>query len=692
MKVQKSASQYVEAAYDEVEILDQVSSFWKKKEWQDSLLHYYKDDPDKLKELENSSKYWHTVQLLNSFMHQGPNGHHFVMVFEILGVNLLEIIKRYDYKGIPIPLVRELTKQCLVGLDYLHRIWNLIHTDLKPENVVIYLTKEELSKIKGEGMLKSSKMNEDNAKLVKKLIAWANGVPVKESPTFTEKPETDINNCQSEKYTETENIATEKSNCDTALTKKRQRKNKQKKVKKYIKQGKLPKNYHDLSKEEKDKLYNAVRAEIEKQNMEKEIAKISNSATPSMTRATQEESKPLNSEIDIELSDINIDQLNTDRRVIDKIDMKQQVEKSDVNKPDIPQLNINKAEKPQTYYNYGKEANKDGSNSLNLDPSQNDMNMPTKRGPKLGEDAILTIVDMGNGCWTHHHYTTEIQTRQYRSPETIIGVPYGTSADIWSLGCMVFELLTGDFAFEPKQSPNYSKDDDHLAQMIELLGPMPKNFALSGSHSKRYFDSTGHLRKIRGLNYWPLIRVLVEKYRFKRSEAEPWADFLMQTFTWDPEKRATAQQLLEHPWLKMEKNYDYKIPVDEFEVMLANIRQKEEAEKRKKELEIILKEGSLPPEEMAKRLNSENNSQLVEDDFELFAADVESYDENSVLPQSEKSISLGDGDSDQEIFDLFEGGGYGKGKALNNSFSGPYNNMENVHKDKGHNNQFDNIE
>lgn len=110
LKVQKSASHYVEAAYDEVEILDQVSSFWKKKEWQDSLKKYYKDDPKKLKEIE-SSKYCHTVQLLNSFMHQGPNGFHFVMVFEILGVNLLEIIKRYDYKGIPIPLVRELTKQ-----------------------------------------------------------------------------------------------------------------------------------------------------------------------------------------------------------------------------------------------------------------------------------------------------------------------------------------------------------------------------------------------------------------------------------------------------------------------------------------------------------------------------------------------------------------------------------------------------
>ena len=132
----------------------------------------------------------------------------------------------------------------------------------------------------------------------------------------------------------------------------------------------------------------------------------------------------------------------------------------------------------------------------------------TKRGPKLSENCHLTICDMGNGCWTHHHFTSQIQTRQYRSPETIIGYPYDTSADIWSFACMIFESLTGDFLFEPRKGYYYDKDDDHLAQMVELLGPCPKAMALAGKHSRRFFDKTGHLRKIRGLNYWPLHRVL----------------------------------------------------------------------------------------------------------------------------------------------------------------------------------------
>ena len=81
------------------------------------------------------------------------------MVFEILGVNLLEIMKRYDYKGIPIPIVRRIAKQILISLDYLHRYCKIIHTDLKPENVVVNLTKEELSEIMSKGQISTMNKN-----------------------------------------------------------------------------------------------------------------------------------------------------------------------------------------------------------------------------------------------------------------------------------------------------------------------------------------------------------------------------------------------------------------------------------------------------------------------------------------------------------------------------------------------------
>ena len=71
----------------------------------------------------------------------------------------------------------------------------------------------------------------------------------------------------------------------------------------------------------------------------------------------------------------------------------------------------------------------------------------------------VKIADLGNACWVDHHFTSDIQTRQYRSPEAIIQAKYGTCADMWSVGCMVFELLTGDYLFDPQPGSRYSKDD-----------------------------------------------------------------------------------------------------------------------------------------------------------------------------------------------------------------------------------------
>lgn len=59
------------------------------------------------------------------------------MVFEVLGENLLGLIKRHQTKGVPIGLVRQIGKQIILGLDYMHRSCGVIHTDLKPENVLV---------------------------------------------------------------------------------------------------------------------------------------------------------------------------------------------------------------------------------------------------------------------------------------------------------------------------------------------------------------------------------------------------------------------------------------------------------------------------------------------------------------------------------------------------------------------------
>ena len=103
---------------------------------------------------------------------------------------------------------------------------------------------------------------------------------------------------------------------------------------------------------------------------------------------------------------------------------------------------------------------------------------------------------------------------------------------------------------------------------MELLGRIPSTLALSGKHSKKFFDRNGNFKRIRGLNYWPLSKVLIEKYKFKEKEALAFADFLLPMLEWDPEKRANAQTMLDHYWLKMHNNYDTKMSDEELQMYL----------------------------------------------------------------------------------------------------------------------------
>jgi serine/threonine-protein kinase SRPK3 len=114
LKVVKSAARYTETALDEIKLLQRLIS----------------SDP-------NHPGRSHVISFLDHFRHKGPNGNHVCMVFEVLGENLLGLIKRHQTKGVPIGLVRQIGKQIILGLDYMHRACGVIHTDLKPENVLI---------------------------------------------------------------------------------------------------------------------------------------------------------------------------------------------------------------------------------------------------------------------------------------------------------------------------------------------------------------------------------------------------------------------------------------------------------------------------------------------------------------------------------------------------------------------------
>jgi serine/threonine-protein kinase SRPK3 len=74
-------------------------------------------------------------------------------------------------------------------------------------------------------------------------------------------------------------------------------------------------------------------------------------------------------------------------------------------------------------------------------------------------DLKCKLVDFGNACWTYKQFTDDIQTRQYRCPEVLLGSKYSTPADMWSFACICFELATGDVLFDPHSGDNYDMDE-----------------------------------------------------------------------------------------------------------------------------------------------------------------------------------------------------------------------------------------
>lgn len=173
----------------------------------------------------------------------------------------------------------------------------------------------------------------------------------------------------------------------------------------------------------------------------------------------------------------------------------------------------------------------------------------TRKKLAMEVDLRCKLVDFGNACWTYKQFTSDIQTRQYRCPEVLLGSKYSTSADLWSFACICFELATGDVLFDPHSGENYGRDEDHLALMMELLGMMPRKIALGGRYSREFFNRYGDLRHIHRLRFWPLGKVLVEKYEFGERDAKELSDFLLPILDFVPEKRPTAAELLLHTWL-----------------------------------------------------------------------------------------------------------------------------------------------
>ncbi|XP_056878388.1 dual specificity tyrosine-phosphorylation-regulated kinase 2 isoform X1 [Takifugu flavidus] len=173
----------------------------------------------------------------------------------------------------------------------------------------------------------------------------------------------------------------------------------------------------------------------------------------------------------------------------------------------------------------------------------------------------IKVIDFGSSCYEHQRVYTYIQSRFYRAPEVILGSRYGMPIDMWSLGCILAELLTG-YPLLPGED-----EGDQLACTMELLGMPGQKLLDASKRSKNFVSSKGYPRYCT-VTTLPDGTTVLNGGRSRRGKArgppgsKDWSaalkgcdeplflDFLKQCLEWDPGLRMTPSQALRHPWLK----------------------------------------------------------------------------------------------------------------------------------------------
>ncbi|KAF1965945.1 hypothetical protein BU23DRAFT_560640 [Bimuria novae-zelandiae CBS 107.79] len=155
----------------------------------------------------------------------------------------------------------------------------------------------------------------------------------------------------------------------------------------------------------------------------------------------------------------------------------------------------------------------------------------------------IKVIDFGSSCFENEKVYTYIQSRFYRSPEVILGMSYGLPIDMWSLGCILAELLTG-YPIFPGEN-----EQEQLACIMEIFGPPEKHLIEKSSRKKLFFDSMGKPRvtvSTKGRRRRPSSKTLQQALK---CEDEAFLDFIARCLRWDPERRMKPDEAMLHEFI-----------------------------------------------------------------------------------------------------------------------------------------------
>ncbi|EEB08721.2 CMGC/DYRK/DYRK2 protein kinase Ppk5 [Schizosaccharomyces japonicus yFS275] len=155
----------------------------------------------------------------------------------------------------------------------------------------------------------------------------------------------------------------------------------------------------------------------------------------------------------------------------------------------------------------------------------------------------LKIIDFGSSCFVNGKVYNYLQSRFYRAPEIILGMPYNKSIDMWSFGCILAEMYTGYPLFPG------ANESEQLGLMMELLGLPDRKMLSDCGRANLFFDRHGIPYPITSENGRKLIPSTRTLNQVLHCKQPVFVDFIAQCLRWNPELRLTPEAASRHPFI-----------------------------------------------------------------------------------------------------------------------------------------------